>query len=191
MSTKIDPVKNLTTEKMAGEKEQQYTAWLLYCEMGSLQKTLKVWAGVGQRLGESWAEFAGRLGAKPSDTTIEKWSVKYRWVERTDLRLQEELSDLKAKADRFRAKRRYLITDLLTQKISKLQKQVKQGEASSVQEVKTLWDMHRTEYGESTGKTEVSHRIDEDDQKPPDPEENQIGKEIDNVIKKHYDNRVK
>jgi len=33
---------------MPTETEQQYTAWLLYCEAGSLQKTLNLWDKIGQ-----------------------------------------------------------------------------------------------------------------------------------------------
>ena len=54
----------LTTSKMPGETEQQYTAWLLYCEAGSLRKTEGLWNRVGQTLGEAGVEFADRLGKK-------------------------------------------------------------------------------------------------------------------------------
>jgi hypothetical protein len=180
----------LTTSKMPAETEQQYAAWLLYCEAGSIKKLLDVWEKVGQVLGETGADFAHRLGKKPSDTTIETWSKKYQWVARTDLRLEEELAELKEKADRFRKKRKFLITDILIQKMTKLQKQAKTQDVS-VLEIKYLWEMHRTEWGEATGKTEVTHHIDENEQNPPDQEEDQVGKEIDQVIKKHYDKRRK
>lgn len=180
----------LTTSKMPAETEQQYAAWLLYCEAGSIKKLLDVWEKVGQVLGETGADFAYRLGKKPSDTTIETWSKKYQWVARTDLRLEEELAELKEKADRFRKKRKFLITDILIQKMTKLQKQARTQDVS-VLEIKYLWEMHRTEWGESTGKTEVRHSIDESEQEPPNPEENEVGKEIDQVIKKHYGKRHK
>lgn len=181
----------LTTEKMPGETEQQYAAWLLYCEIGSIRKLHEAWDKLGQLSGNISADFVRRLGVKtPCRATIETWSRKYRWVERRDLRLEEELVELKVKADRFRKKRKFLITDLLIQKLSKLQKQASQ-EPATIQELKYLWEMHRTEYSESTGKTEVTHRIDESEQVPPTDEEKEIGKEIDEVIKKHYDKRTK
>lgn len=181
----------LTTEKMPGENEQQYAAWLLYCEIGSIRKLHETWDKLGQLSGNISADFIRRLGVKtPCRATIEAWSRKYRWVERRDLRLEEELVELKEKADRFRKKRKFLITDLLIQKLSKLQKQASQ-EPATIQELRYLWEMHRTEYGESTGKTEVTHRIDESEQVPPTNEEKEIGKEIDEVIKKHYDKRNK
>ena len=186
---KINSLK-LSTSKMQSETKQQYVAWLLYCEAGSLQKTLQEWERVGQLLGETGVDYVPIIGDKPSDTTIETWSKKYQWVARTDLRLEEELAELKDKADRFRKKRKYLITDILIQKMTKLRKDVRTQD-SSVLEVKYLWEMHRTEWGESTGKTEVKHSIDESEQAPPDPEENEVGREIDQVIKKHYGKRHK
>ena len=66
----------LTVEKMPEETEQQYAAWLLYCEAGSQKKTLEYWERVGQTLGEVGVDFVLRLGKKPSHTTIENWSKK-------------------------------------------------------------------------------------------------------------------
>ncbi len=176
----------LTVEKMPEETEQQYAAWLLYCEAGSQKKTLEYWERVGQTLGEVGVDFVLRLGKKPSHTTIENWSKKYRWPERRDLRLEEELVELKDKVDRFRMKRKYLVTELLIQSVAKVQKQLKQAPVS-ILELKYLWEMHRTEYDESTGKTEVSHRIDESEQVPPTDKDQELGREIDAAIKKYYD----
>jgi len=74
--------------------------------------------------------------------------------------------------------------------MAKLQKQAKTQDVS-VLEIKYLWEMHRTEWGESSAKTEVRHSIDESEQAPPNPEEDQIGGEIDLVIKRHYGKRHK
>lgn len=190
--TKKKPAKqpDLTTAKMPGETEQQYSAWLLYCEAGSIEKLMKVWEKSGQLTDEIGIEFVTKLGKMPVHSTLGVWSKKYRWIERRDLRMEQELVDLKDKADRFRKKRKYLVTELLIQSLAKVQKQMKQSSVS-VLELKYLWEMHRTEFGESTGKTEVTHRIDESEQVPPDQEENEVGKEIDRVIKKHYEKRPK
>lgn len=190
--TKKKPAKqpDLTTAKMPGETEQQYAAWLLYCEAGSIEKLMKVWEKSGQLTDEIGIEFVTKLGKMPVHSTLGVWSKKYRWTERRDLRMEQELVDLKDKADRFRKKRKYLVTELLIQSLAKVQKQMKQSSVS-VLELKYLWEMHRTEFGESTGKTEVTHRIDESEQVPPDQEENEVGKEIDRVIKKHYEKRPK
>ncbi|MDD2822820.1 MAG: hypothetical protein PHQ59_01940 [Candidatus Daviesbacteria bacterium] len=172
----------LTTEKMPGETEQQYCAWLLYVEVGSLRKVLRNW---GQDDGDMGAEFTSRLGKKPAESTIERWSRKYRWVDRTELQLTEELTDLKQETDRFRLQRKFLVTDVLVSKLKKLRREAKKTDVT-VLDVKYLWEMHRTEFGEATGKTIVSHYIDEKEQLPPTSEENEIGKEIDQLIKNHY-----
>jgi len=180
---------NLTTCKMPKETEQQYTAWLLYCEAGSIRKTLKLWDRVGQNLGESWVEFADRLGKKPSDTSIENWSKKFRWVERKDLKLTEDLVGLRKKAQEIKEKKVFLIGEIFWEKLQALKKQMKNGEGATIDEIKKLWEMFRTEMGESLGKHELS--INEDEQTPPTPEEEALGKEIDDTIKAFYERKGK
>lgn len=174
---------------MHGETEQQYHAWLLYNETGSLAVLLRTWERLHQGYTNPTPEIEGlrgKLNQPPTLDTLKNWSRKYQWVNRTELILAEEMEKIKLKTERFRIKRKYLVTDLLITKINKLQQQAR-SEPSSVLEVKYLWDMHRTEFGESTGKTEVTHRIDESEQKPPTSEENKLGQEIDQLIKKHYE----
>ena len=180
---------NLTTCKMPKETEQQYTAWLLYCEAGSIRKTLNLWDRVGQNLGESWVEFADRLGKKPSDTSIENWSKKFRWVERKDLKLTEDLVGLRKKAQEIKEKKVFLIGEIFWEKLQALKKQMKNGEGATIDEIKKLWEMFRTEMGESLGKHELS--INEDEQTPPTPEEEALGKEIDDTIKAFYERKGK
>ncbi|OGI36003.1 MAG: hypothetical protein A2259_01615 [Candidatus Moranbacteria bacterium RIFOXYA2_FULL_43_15] len=170
---------------MPKETEQQYTAWLLYCEAGSIQKTLRLWDRVGQSLGETWVEFVDRIGKKPSDTTIESWSKKFRWVERKDLKLTEDLEGLRKKAQEIKQKKVFIIGEIFWEKLQALKKQMKKGEGASVDEIKKLWEMFRTEMGESLGKHELS--INEDEQKPPTPEEMELGAVIDDAIEKFYD----
>ena len=52
------------------------------------------------------------------------------------------------------------------------------GEPATVQEVKVLWEMHRTEFGESIGKHQIVGGIDESEQKPLTPEEEELSKEM-------------
>jgi len=178
---------------MHGETAQQYHAWLLYNETGSLEKLLRAWERIYQGYANDMPEIAGlrdKLNKSPALITLKLWCKKYQWVNRTEQLLAEEMAHLKEKTDKFRAKRKYLVTDILMTKMTKLQKQAR-TETATVAELKYLWEMHRTEFGESTGKTEVTHRIDESEQVPPDQEENEVGKQIDQVIKKHYEKRRK
>jgi len=64
----------LTTSKIPGENERQYTAFLLYHEIKSIRKVMEAWNKLGQSSGEVMADFAQKLGKKPSKATVERWS---------------------------------------------------------------------------------------------------------------------
>ncbi len=182
----------LTTSKMPKETEQQYTAWLLYCESGSLEKLHRMWEGLHQGFIDSSSEMAGlrgRLGAPPTLRTIAEWSSKFRWVQRKDLKLTEDLESLHKKAQEIKQKKVGVIAEIFWEKLQVLKKQIKKGEGSTVDEIKKLWEMFRTEMGESLGKHELS--INEDEQTPPTPEEEALGKEIDDTIKAFYERKGK
>ena len=90
----------------------------------------------------------------------------------------EALKELDEKLKKIRQKRSYLITELFWEKLKKIQKQMNSGEPATVQEVKVLWEMHRTEFGESIGKHQIVGGIDESEQKPLTPEEEELSKEM-------------
>jgi hypothetical protein len=182
----------LTTSKMPKETEQQYTAWLLYCESGSLEKLHRMWEGLHQGFIDSSSEMAGlrgRLGAPPTLRTIAEWSSKFRWVERKDLKLTEDLESLHKKAQEIKQKKVGVIAEIFWEKLQVLKKQMKKGEGSTVDEIKKLWEMFRTEMGESLGKHELS--IKEEEQKPPTAEEEELGLAIDETIKDFYGRKGK
>lgn len=169
-----------TTSKMPGETEKQYTAFLLYCEVGSVSKLIQAWEQISRSsAGELSVIFGSKLGDLPSERTIERWSVKYQWVERADKKLAEDLEGLKKKTTQIRQKRAYLITEAFWSKLQMLRKQMQAGEPTSVQEVRILWEMTRIEWGEPVGKYEVSKNyIDESQQRPLTPEEIELSKKI-------------
>lgn len=182
----------LTSSKMPGETEQQYTAWILYCEAGSISKTIKAWEQLRRGDGDTTGIFGDKvkqLGFLPAERSIEKWSSKFRWVERKDLKLSEDLEGLRKKAKDLKEKKVYAIGEALWDKLQTLKRQMKKGEVATVDEIKKLWEMFRTEMGESLGKHEVS--INEDEQKPPTPEEMELGSEIDDAIEKYYGRKGK
>lgn len=178
---------SLFTVRMENESEQQYLAWLLYCESGSLQKLLRLWEGVRQGFGEVSVEIASRLGEAVSLRTLEKWSSKYQWVKRSKLKLDEDLLSLREETQRISNIRKHRIAEAFKRTLDLKIKQLKKGEVVATVDLKSLWEMFRTELGLSTGKTEVAHTINEEDQKPPTPEEQALGKEIDQAIKNFYD----
>lgn len=172
---------------MPKETEQQYTAWLLYCEAGSLLKTLRLWDKVGQSVGEMGVEFGGRLGKKPSDTTIERWSKQYRWVERKDLKLAQDLEGLREKTKRVKAERVHRIAEYFDKAITVALKQIRDGTEIKPGDIKVIWDMFRTEFGETLGKHTHAVGIDESKQTPPNDKEKALGVLLNNTIKQFYE----
>lgn len=169
----------LTTSKMPGETEKQYTAFLLYCEVGSVSKLIQAWEQIRRNpVGELSVVFGSKLGVLPSERTIERWSVKYQWVERADQKLAEDLEGLKKKTTQIRQKRAYLIAEAFWSKLQMLRKQMQAGESTTVQEVRVLWEMMRIEWGESISKQEVIRGINEEEQRPLSPEEIELNKKI-------------
>lgn len=164
---------------MPGETEQQFTAFLLYCEVGSVSKLIQAWQQICRNpVGELSVIFGSKLGDLPSERTIERWSVKYQWVERADQKLAEDLESLKKKTTQIRQKRAYLITEAFWSKLQMLRKQMQAGEATTVQEVRILWEMMRIEWGESISKQEVVQGINEEEQIPLTPDEIELSKKI-------------
>jgi hypothetical protein len=183
-------LKTLVTAKMQSETEQQYTAWLLYCETGSIGKLIRLWDGVGQNLDESWMVLAKKLGKRPSHTTIGNWSKKYRWVERCELKLTEDIESIRKKTQEIKQKKIGLIAEIFWDKLQALRRQIKKGEGATVDEIKKLWEMFRTEMGEAIGRHDINF-IDESKQKPLTPEEDEFRKEIDKTIKMLHERRRK
>ena len=177
----------LSTKKLPGETEQQYVAWLLYCEMGSQRKLFDAWDRLRQSSGEVRVDFVNRLGNRPNHATVERWSKKYQWVKRAEIKLEEDLLDLRDDTKKTASVRKHKIAEAFKRTIELKLRQLKKGEVVSSSDVKAMWEMFRTELGLSTGKTEVAHTINEEDQKPPTPEEKELGKEIDQAVKNYYD----
>lgn len=179
MSKQTELPEKITTSKMPGETERQYTAFLLYCEVGSVSKLAQAWQQICRNpVGELSVIFGSKLGILPSERTIERWSVKYQWVERADKKLTEDLEGLKKKTTQIRQKRAYLITEAFWSKLQSLRKQMQAGESTTVQEVRILWEMMRIEWGESISKQEVVQGINESEQRPLSPEEVELSKKI-------------
>jgi len=182
----------LTTSKMPRETEKQFTAFLLYCEVGSVSKLIQAWEQISRSsAGELSVIFGSKLGNLPSKRAIERWSVKYQWVKRADAKLAEDLEGLKKKTTQIRQKRAYLITEAFWNKLQSLRKQMQAGESTTVQEVRILWEMMRVEWGESVGKYEVAKNyIDEDEQKPLTPAEVELSRRVSEVIKDWNDEQI-
>jgi hypothetical protein len=176
------------TSKMFGETEQQYIAWLLYCEVGSIPKMIKAWNQLRQGIGETSVVFGQnikKLQPLPGQRNIEKWSARYCWVKRRDIRISEEMEELSLKSGEIRKKKIHFIVETFWDGLQIFRKQLRQGERMTVDGLKKLWEMMRAECGESLGQHEL-HML-EDEQSLPTPKENELGRRIDATIKAFYD----
>ncbi len=173
------PTPNITTGKMPKETEQQYAAWLLYCEAGSLRKALEAWDKLGQDWGETGAVFAARLGKKPVETTIETWSKKFRWVERRELKLTEDLQALREKTKRIKRDKLHRIAEAFDRVGTKIMKRLKASEEPTILEWKIVWEMFQVELGKPTNRSQLKV----EDQKPLTPEEKAYGKKLHDAVK--------
>lgn len=163
----------ITTAKMPGETEQQYMAWLLYCEAGSIPRMIRAWEQVRQGIGETsgiWREKLQKLGKLPAERNIEKWSSKYKWVERKELKLTEDLKSIRERSEKIKQEKLHKIAEAFERVTNKILKRLREGEEPTINEWKQVWEMLRTELGESIGKHEVG--INEYEQKPPEYNEN-------------------
>ena len=182
----------LTTSKMPKETEQQYTAWLLYCEAGSIPKLVRAWEQMRHGIGDAsgtLSEKLNKLGVLPAQRNIEKWSSMYRWVERRDLKLQEDLEGLREKTKRIKTERVHRVAEYFERAIILALKQLRDNSEVTTGDMKTIWEMFRTELGETLGKHTHAVGIDESKQTPPDEEEKALGAALNDTIKKLYDKR--
>jgi len=170
----------LSTQKIPGERAREYTAWLLYCESGSLEKTLRIWQQIWHEVVTNLSPiYREQLGKPVSLRTLKRWCAKYRWVQRTEIKLDEDLKVLRKETQKIAILRIHKITEIFGIALHRKIKQLQQGEHISATDLKNYWEMHRIEMGLSTtiGKQQVS-LINEDEQRPLTPEEEELSKAI-------------
>jgi hypothetical protein len=186
----IKTTEKLSTLRMPGEREKEYTAWLLYCESGSLEKTLRIWGKIWHQVVTDLSPvYRERLGKPASLRTLKRWCVKHKWIKRTRIKLDEDLKELHKETQKIAKLRIYKITKVFGIALDKKLKQLQQGEHISASDLKTCWEMHRIEMGLSTsiGRQEVISVINEDEQKPPTKEEMIASRFITEAEKKYND----
>jgi len=169
---------NIITTKIPGERAKQYAAWLLYCEAGSLEKTLRIWERIsGQDDTEMIPFFGIFLGKTVGLATLKRWSTKYRWKERTELKNTEDLEDMRLKFKRIKQTRAYKIAMMLDLIMNKYLRQLEQGMWVTAKDLYLVWKMHRVEEGLSVD----NHNIviyQEPPKEPESPEEKELSKHI-------------
>lgn len=182
----------LTTSKMPGETQQQYSAWLLYCEAGSIDKLIRQWNTLNQNPTKTQPEFEPflqKLGDLPNRWTIVQWSKRYRWVQRTDLKLTEDVEAIREKIKKITSAKKHKVAENFERIINRRLKQLRDGEMVTNNDLKQAWEMLRTELGETISKHELDIR--EEDQKPPTGEEMAGIEDISQAFKAFYEQQWK
>jgi len=83
----------LKLTKMDGENLRQYWAWLLYCEMESINKMLHKWKEIRvdkNKAPETLKGIEDKIGKAPSRATIINWSREFHWVRRKEWKQRVE-----------------------------------------------------------------------------------------------------
>jgi len=181
----------LTTEKMPGERERPFTAWRLYYLAGSIQKTLDTWDRVEQSLGDAGASFAKKLGKKPSMATIKRWSIKFQWVKRNELKLAETLAGMDKEVKEIDRDKVWKVLRAFKLAWDKVLKQLEQPAAVvTAADAEKFWKMVRVELGQTLGKQELDV-LDERMQTPPTEKDKQFIKEVAEATSRAYDRDAK
>ncbi|MFA5933411.1 MAG: hypothetical protein WC826_05090 [Microgenomates group bacterium] len=181
----------LTTSKMLNETIQQYTAWQLYCLTGSFDRLLTAWEGLNQGYTKITPELEGlkaRLGNIVTRKTIALWSKKFQWVRRTDLKIAEDVDQIRTEAKRFEKERKYKIIKAFRKALDTKLKKLDSGEEVTVAELKQLWEMTRTEMGLVTDRSSLNIT---GEQRLLTPEEEAEGKALDDLIKTFHERKKK
>jgi len=180
----------LSTDRMPRESAQEYTAWLLYCELGSLGKALGAWERIFHQSYTNLSPiYREQLGKPVTLRTLKNWSKKHHWVRRKEMKVNEDLAELKKETKRIAKLRIYKITIAFGRALDLKLKQLERGEYVSMSDLKTAWEMHRVEMGLVTGRYTVVAKIDENEQKPLTPEEKELGRRIDKLVIDFYNKK--
>lgn len=176
------PESKATTSKFPKETEQQYMAWILYCETGSIPKMIKAWEQLRQGIGETSGIFGERvrkLGVLPCERNVEAWCSKYHWVERRELKLTEDLESLRDKTKKIKREKLHKIAEAFERAGNKILKRLRADEEPSMLEWKIVWEMFQVELGKPTCRSQLKV----EDQKPLTPEEKAYGKKLHDAVK--------
>ncbi len=186
----------LTTSKIPEETTQQYMAWLLYSETGSIPKMVQAWERLRMRDGE----MTGFLGQPtsmfkplPIMRNVERWSSKYQWVERAEQKHREDMDELDERIKKIILKKKYEIVILFDRVLNLYKKQTSDpNHHVTVSELKTIWEMARVELGEPIGRHVVTVN-NEYHYEPPDPEDEDENspRNIALAFKEYYEKKQK
>jgi len=178
----------LSTLQVSGEHPRQYAAWLLYCESGSLERTIRLWGKlVTQGDTEMMPIFGIPIGKPVGIATLKRWSSRYHWKQRFALKNKEDLEDMRYTFKRIKQTRAYKIALLFDKITNKLLRQLDEGMRVTVHDMYIAWKMFRIEDGLPTSYVQIVS--------PPEPaipepsilDDLLLDKEIQEVVKQYND----
>ena len=188
----------LTTSKMPKETEQQYIAWLLYCEAGSIPRLRKAWEQVRHHVGDMtgiWGQRVQKTGPLPIERTIERWSSKYRWVERQEMKLREDMEEVNKRVSKIVQRKKYEIVVIFGEALDKYGRQLQDpNRIVTIHELRILWEMMRVELGEPVGSYPGSpnYYLNENEQTESTFKDTELGKIIEETaVAFYHSKRVK
>jgi hypothetical protein len=146
----------LSTLQVSGEHPRQYAAWLLYCESGSLEKTILLWQQViSMNDTEMMPIFGIPMGKPVGIATLKRWSSRYHWRQRLALKNKEDLADMRAEFKNIKQIRAYKVALLFDKIANKLLKQLDEGMNVTVSDLYIAWKMFRIEDGLPTSYSQI------------------------------------
>jgi len=163
----------------------------LYCLTGSINKLLSTWEGLLHgylKMSPELEDLKARLGQLVVRKTIQRWSKQFHWVKRTDLKIAEDVDQIRTEAKRFEKERKYKIIKAFRKALDTKLKKLDSGEEVTVAELKQLWEMTRTEMGLVTDRSSLSVT---GEQRLLTPEEEKEGQALDDIVKKFHDQKRK
>lgn len=170
---------------------QQFTCWQLYTLTGSFNRLLTTWEGLIQgylKMSPELEALRNRLGRLVTRKTIQRWSKQFRWVKRTELKVKEDIDQIRSEAQRFEKERKYKIIKAFRKALDTKLKKLDSGEEITIFELKQLWEMTRTEMGLVTDRSAVKVT---GEQRLLTPEEEAEGKALDALIKTFHERKRK
>jgi hypothetical protein len=181
----------IITSKIPGERPRQYAAWLLYTEAGSLEKTLQIWERISAQDDTKLIPLFGTFLGKPVGlATLKRWSTKYGWKERTELKTTEDLEGMRRQFKWIQQTRAYRIAILFDLIMKKYTRQLEQGMHVTARDLYMVWKMHRVEEGLPTEYYQVS-TYEEPPIETKTPEEIELDKKILRVAERLSKNKNK
>jgi hypothetical protein len=143
-------------ERMPGETEQQFAAFLAYCLMlkRNVRDLVKTWSKLGQELEQQNSGI--RLGKPVSKTTALSWSAKFHWQERAKKWTEERKKISALEFQQIVDERGISVARLFHRIKTYLLPQITANRVLTVDDFKKAWEMIRLESGLSTGKQDVN-----------------------------------